>query len=134
MPSTTGWPEAVTHLRLPQNVACRFPALRSSEIASQHGESLELPVREIQLGSQQWESTVTQLRKMMLEELERCNYSKGTIRYYLRFVERFGGYIGLFSLSLRTAWRSKVRASPSHHRFTWKRGSGNFVCPFTWRT
>jgi len=36
----TGWPEAVTHLRLPQNVACGFPALRSSEVASQHGDSL----------------------------------------------------------------------------------------------
>ena len=27
----TGWPEAVTRLRLPQNAACRFPALRSSK-------------------------------------------------------------------------------------------------------
>src|ERR1035437_9653387 len=32
--------------RLPQNVACRFPALRSSEGASQHGDSLQLRVRE----------------------------------------------------------------------------------------
>ena len=31
-PLPTGWPEAVAHLRLPQNVACRFPALRSSEV------------------------------------------------------------------------------------------------------
>src|SRR5664279_2013309 len=38
--SPTGWPEAVTHPRLPQNVACGFPALRSSEVASQHGDSL----------------------------------------------------------------------------------------------
>src|SRR5215813_6809256 len=29
----TGSPEAVAHLRLPQNVACRFPAPRSSDIA-----------------------------------------------------------------------------------------------------
>src|SRR6266851_9052512 len=28
--------------RLPQNVACRFPALRSSEVASQRGDSLQL--------------------------------------------------------------------------------------------
>jgi hypothetical protein len=32
---------------------------------------------------------VTRLRKMMLEELERRNYSEGTTRRYLRFVERF---------------------------------------------
>jgi site-specific recombinase XerD len=31
---------------------------------------------------------------MMLEELERRNYSKGTIRYYLRFVERFAQHFG----------------------------------------
>ena len=32
---------------------------------------------------------MTRLRKMMLEELERRNYSAGTTRRYLRFVERF---------------------------------------------
>ena len=32
---------------------------------------------------------MTQLRKMMLEELERRNYSQATTRRYLRFVERF---------------------------------------------
>jgi hypothetical protein len=32
---------------------------------------------------------VTHLRKMMLEELERRNYSAGTTRRYLSFVERF---------------------------------------------
>ena len=32
---------------------------------------------------------MTRLRKMMLEELERRNYSEGTTRRYLRFVERF---------------------------------------------
>ena len=37
---------------------------------------------------------MTHLRKMMLEELERRNYSKGTIRYYLRFVERFAEHFG----------------------------------------
>ena len=34
------------------------------------------------------------LRKMMLEELERCNYSKGTIRHYVRFVEPFSQHFG----------------------------------------
>jgi hypothetical protein len=48
--------------RLPQNVACRFPALRSSEGASQRGDSLQLRVREIQLWSQQ--------RKPLLNLLE----------------------------------------------------------------
>jgi integrase/recombinase XerD len=37
---------------------------------------------------------VTHLRKMMLEELERRNYSDRTIRYYLRFVERFAQHFG----------------------------------------
>ena len=36
----TGSPEAVARPRFPQNVACRFPALRSSEDDSQHCESL----------------------------------------------------------------------------------------------
>src|ERR1700746_3480191 len=44
----------VTRPRLPQNAACRFPALRSSEVASQHGDSLQLRIREMQLWSQQW--------------------------------------------------------------------------------
>jgi len=38
--------------------------------------------------------TVTRLRKMMLEELERRNYSAGTTRNYLRFVERFAQHFG----------------------------------------
>ena len=32
---------------------------------------------------------MTHLRRKMLEELERRNYSAGTTRRYLRFVERF---------------------------------------------
>ena len=37
---------------------------------------------------------MTHLRKMMLEELERRNYSDKTIRYYVRFVERFAQHFG----------------------------------------
>ena len=37
---------------------------------------------------------MTHLRKMLLEELERRNYSAGTIRYYVRFVERFAEHFG----------------------------------------
>jgi integrase/recombinase XerD len=37
---------------------------------------------------------VTHLRKMMLEELERRNYSAATTRRYLRFVERFAQHFG----------------------------------------
>jgi integrase/recombinase XerD len=37
---------------------------------------------------------VTHLRKMMLEELQRRNYSDRTVRYYLRFVERFSQHFG----------------------------------------
>src|SRR5579862_1498699 len=61
-PLPTGWPGAVVRPRLPQNVACGFPALRSSEVASQHRDSLQLPVGEIQLWSQQ--------RKLLLNPLE----------------------------------------------------------------
>ena len=45
-PHYTGSPEAVTRLRLPQNGACGFPALRSSQTDSQHSECLQLPMRE----------------------------------------------------------------------------------------
>ena len=51
--TSTGWPEAVAHPRLPQNVACGFAALRSSDVGSQYGEILQLPVGEIQLWPQQ---------------------------------------------------------------------------------
>jgi len=47
--ASTGSPEAVARLRFPQNVACGFPALRSSAGDSQHCKSLQLRVREAQL-------------------------------------------------------------------------------------
>jgi integrase/recombinase XerD len=37
---------------------------------------------------------VTQLRKMMLEELQRRNYSNGTIQHHLRAVEEFAKHYG----------------------------------------
>src|SRR5215467_12117591 len=49
----TGSPEAVARLRFPQNVACGFTAPRSSTVASQHCERLQLPVREAQFRLQQ---------------------------------------------------------------------------------
>src|SRR4051812_12392061 len=52
-PGPTGWAEAVACLRLPQNVACRFPALRSSGVGSQHYESLQRPVGQPQSWSEQ---------------------------------------------------------------------------------
>jgi hypothetical protein len=51
---------------------------------------------------------MTHLRKMMLEELERRNYSAATTRRYLRFVERFA------HPDLYSRWyRSRVRGSRS---------------------
>src|ERR1700750_1382085 len=49
----TGSSEAVTRLRLPQNVVCGFPALRSSGIVSQHCKSLQRPIGQPQLWLQQ---------------------------------------------------------------------------------
>ena len=49
---------------------------------------------------------MTQLRKMMLEELERRNYSEGTTRHYLRYVERFAQHFG----------RSPDKLGPDHLR------------------
>jgi hypothetical protein len=43
-------PEAVA---LPRNAGCRFPALRSSEVASQRCDGMQLRVREVRLWSQQ---------------------------------------------------------------------------------
>lgn len=48
----TGSPEAVTRPRLPQNVACGFPALRSSGVDSQHCVTLELRIRQNESGTQ----------------------------------------------------------------------------------
>jgi hypothetical protein len=37
---------------------------------------------------------VTQLRRIMLEELQRLKYADSTARYYLRAVEKFARYFG----------------------------------------
>src|SRR5690349_24379265 len=52
-PGPTGSSEAVTRLRLPQNVVCGSPALRSSGIVSQHCKSLQRPIGQPQLWLQQ---------------------------------------------------------------------------------
>jgi hypothetical protein len=41
-----GSQEAVARLRFPQNVACGFPAPRSSAICSEHREALQGPISE----------------------------------------------------------------------------------------
>src|ERR1019366_5722482 len=51
--SGTGSPGAVTCPRFPQNVACGFPAPRSSAVGSQYCELLQLPIWEAQFWRQQ---------------------------------------------------------------------------------
>jgi len=53
IPDATGSSGAVTCPRLPQNVACGFPALRSSSVALQYRESLQRPIGQAKLWSQQ---------------------------------------------------------------------------------
>ncbi|HTF64996.1 MAG TPA: hypothetical protein VK638_20145 [Edaphobacter sp.] len=48
---------------------------------------------------------MTHLRRKMLEELERRNYSDATTRRYLRFVERFAQHFGKSPDKL-VCWRS----------------------------
>jgi len=57
----TGWPEAVTRPRLPQNPACRFPAMGSSDVDSQYGDSRQLIIGVMQLWSKQRELLFDQL-------------------------------------------------------------------------
>jgi hypothetical protein len=47
----TGSPEAIARLRFPQNVACGFPAPRSSTVGSQHREALQGPIGKMQFRS-----------------------------------------------------------------------------------
>jgi hypothetical protein len=74
---------------------------------------------------------VTRLRKMMLEELERRNYSEGTTRRYLRHVERFAQHfgkspdkLGLDHLRTYQAYLLKVRA-PGRHSGDQRSGIGD---------
>jgi hypothetical protein len=53
---------------------------------------------------------VTRLRKMMLEELQRRNYSESTIRGYLRTVAEFARHFG----SPRTSWGRMICAAIRH--------------------
>jgi hypothetical protein len=57
---------------------------------------------------------VTHLRRKMLEELERRNYSENTTRRYLRFVERFAQHFG----------KSPLRTSRGVHSNTGGNGAG----------
>src|SRR5262245_30442377 len=50
----TGSPTAVTHRRLPQNVACGFPALRSSDDDSQHRVLLQSRIWQTELRTLEW--------------------------------------------------------------------------------
>jgi integrase/recombinase XerD len=70
---------------------------------------------------------VTQLRKMTLEELERGNYSEGTRRHYLRYVERFARHFGRSPdklgpdhLRIYQAYLLKVRKLPITDKIVWR--------------
>src|SRR3954467_4952947 len=45
--------------------------------------------------SQKRRSSVTQLRQMVLDELQRRNYAPITIKQYLRIIDEFAAYFGL---------------------------------------
>ena len=67
---------------------------------------------------------MTRLRKMMLEELERRNYSEGTTRRYLRFVERFAQHFGKSPDKLaRISHIPVVDCDYSRQEKCWKRPS-----------
>ena len=51
---------------------------------------------------------MTRLRKMMLEELERRNYSQATTRCYLRAVADFARHFRRSPDQLRPAARSRI--------------------------
>ena len=57
------------------------------------------------------EVPVTQLRKMMLEELQRRNYSQTTTRTYLRIVRDFAKYFNLSPDQLRP---TEIRTYQAH--------------------
>jgi Phage integrase, N-terminal SAM-like domain len=66
---------------------------------------------------------VTQLRKMMLEELQRRNCSNGTIRHHLRVVQEFARHfatapdkLGLNELRSYQAYLLKTRKAGGRHR------------------
>ena len=69
---------------------------------------------------------MTRLRKMMLEELERRNYSAGTTRRYLRFVERFAQHFGKSPDKLVSRSSSHLSVLPAQGEEV---GSGNSRVP-----
>ena len=71
---------------------------------------------------------MTRLRKIMLEELQRRNYSAITTRNYLRVVADFAKYFGkspdkLGPNELRTYQAYLLQESASSHPALWSTGS-----------
>jgi len=58
---------------------------------------------------------MTRLRKMMLEELQRRNYTQSTTRYYIRTVEDFALAT---STAHRIAWGRSIFANTKRCYFT----------------
>jgi hypothetical protein len=62
---------------------------------------------------------MTRLRQMMLEELQRRNYSAGTIRCYLRAVADFARYFDRSPDQLRPPYISPPSSAPCSGRTGW---------------